>query len=213
MMMQKQIVGIIFAASIVGGIGAGVIANAVTSNDPATATATAKDDSPTASDTVSPAAPTKAEDFVIAPGMVGPVKAGMTKKEAEATGLFDVDVVPVDGCIVVPLVWKKQYADTFDVKAAGNGEVTSIGVLAKGPTTKAGIGVGSTLADLKAAVAYATPVEAGYLQTGVYDYDSHTGRWIGYLFNPAVADIKNGDKVTFIEVTKGGQPRLIRDGC
>ncbi len=219
-MMKIQIVGIVFAASIAGGIGAGVIANAVTSSHPALA----KGDKPTASATTTvprpsaagptSAVPTQAENFVIAPGIIGPVKAGMTKKEAAATGLFDVDVAaPADGCPMRPLEWKKEYANTFDILTAGNGEVMSIGVRAKGPTTEAGIGVGSTLADVKAAVADATPVEAGYGQTGVYDFDPQTGRWLGYLFDPAVGDIQNGDKVTFIEVTKSGQPGLMRDGC
>lgn len=221
-MMKKQIVGVLFAVSIVGGIGAGVLANAMTSDSPASASADKATDQPSSdkpsadkpSATVTSSGPDQAEDFVISPGAVGPVKPGMTKADAEATGLFDSDIPPAaEGCEVIPLAWKEPYAKTFDVLTVGNGEIVSIGVHSKGPTTKEGLGIGSTYAEVSKNVEDPTAIEAGYAQTGVYDYDSQTGGWIGYLFAPAVDDIKATDRVTLIEVTKGSQPGLMRDGC
>lgn len=202
-MMKKQIAAAVLAVSVAAGVGTGVVADALTTDDPATATPKAPADVPDA-----------AADFVIAPGAVGVVQAGMSKAEAVATGLFDADVkAPVEGCPAYPLVWKKAYQDYFDVLTVGNGEIVSIGVRAKGPATKDGLGVGSTFADVQAGVEDGTAVEAGYGQSGLFDYDQETGRWIGYLFNPAVDDLTPDSTVSFVEVTKGSQPSLMRDGC
>ena len=129
-MMKKQIVGIVFATSIVGGVGAGVLANALTSDSPATASPTASSATPTTkgtggAGTGTPTAmptsdtPTSAADLTIAPGELGPVRAGMSKAEALATGLFDADVQPVEGCQVIPLQFKKPFSDSVDVQTVG----------------------------------------------------------------------------------------------
>lgn len=202
-MMKKQIAAAVLAVSVAAGVGTGVVADALTTEDPATATAKPPVDVPDA-----------AADFVIAPGAVGVVQAGMSKADAVATGLFDADVkAPVEGCPDYPLVWKKAYQDYFDVLTVGNGEIVSVGIRATGPTTQDGLGVGSTFADVQASVEDGTAVEAGYGQSGLFDYDQDTGRWIGYLFNPAVGDLTPDAEVTFVEVTKGSQPSLMRDGC
>jgi hypothetical protein len=203
-MVNKQMAALVLAVSVVGGIGTGVVANALTTDEPAAV----KTSGPSTD------VPAVAADFVIAPGAVGVVQAGMSKTDALATGLFDADVkAPVEGCADSPLVWKANYADYFDVQTLGNGEIASIGVRKQGPVTKDGLGVGSSVADVQASVEDGTPVEAGYGQSGLFDYDGQTGRWIGYLFDPAVDDLEDTDTVTFVEVTKGSQPGLMRDGC
>ncbi|MET0766226.1 MAG: hypothetical protein ABWY50_01140, partial [Aeromicrobium sp.] len=131
-----------------------------------------------------------------------------------ATGLFDADVkAPVEGCPGYPLQWKTEYEDHFDVQTVGNGEIVSIGVRAEGPTTEDGLGVGSSFADVRANIENGAAIEAGYGQSGLFDYDRQTGRWIGYLFDPAPDELQDSDVVTFVEVTKGAQPSLMRDGC
>lgn len=227
-MMKKQIAGIVFAASVVGGVGAGVLANALTSDSPATASpgatsattgATPAADGTGGTGTGTPqempvSTPGEPSDLTIAHGAIGPVSAGMSKKDALATGLFNTDLeAPVEGCPAPPLEWKVPFSDAFDVLTVGNGEIISLGVREKGPVTQDGIGVGSSLADVKATIDEPTPVEAGYAQTGLYDYDQQTGRWIGYLFDAAPDAVKATDPVTFVEVTKGAQPGLMRDGC
>jgi hypothetical protein len=43
---------------------------------------------------------------------------------------------------------------------------------------------------------------------------SHAQMFIGFLFGDAtVSSIKGSSKITFIEVTLGDNPDLIRDGC
>ncbi|CAN5321625.1 hypothetical protein BH09ACT10_BH09ACT10_26840 [soil metagenome] len=215
-MMTRRIAGIFLALSVVGGIGTGVIANALATEEPASATepkATAST-SPTSAPTTN--APTKDTPvpFRLSPGSIGPVSAGMSKADALATGYFDADVpAPVEGCAASPLVWKKEYAEKFDVQTVGNGEITSIGVRDSEIRTASGLGVGSTYGEVRAAIADSVAVEAGYGQSGVFDYDADNGGWIGYLFDPAVSDLKDSDKVSFVEVTKGDQPGLMRDGC
>lgn len=83
----------------------------------------------------------------------------------------------------------------------------------KGPQTAAGVGVGSTLGELKEAYAadLSDPADAGYGQSGAFL--SEGDAWIGFLFDPAAADVSDSSPVTFIEVTKGNKPDLMRDGC
>ncbi|KQV76816.1 hypothetical protein ASC61_18435 [Aeromicrobium sp. Root344] len=213
-MMKKQIAALVLGVSVAGGIGAGVLANALTTNTPAAA---ADDDKGTYKTIATPptrAAPATLKDMVISPGRLGDVRIGMSKKEALATGLFDADTPPpVDGCPVLPLTWKKTYGDLVDVGTLGNGEISSIGIRDKAPRTEDGLGVGSTYGEVRAAIEDGKPVEAGYSQSGLYEYDPQTGGWIGYLFDATVDQLKDSDPVTFVEITKNAQPGLMRDGC
>lgn len=197
--MNIKIAGLVLAISVVGGAGVGVIAHAVTTEEPAQA---------------EPQKRLATGDFVLAPGAVGPVRAGMSKAEALATGYFKADVAPaVDGCVALPLAWKALYARAFDVQTVGNGEITSLGVRTKKATTADGIGVGSSYDKVRAAYPEESLVEAGYSQSGVRVFDSENGSWIGFLFDSSVDKISGSSPVTFIEVTKGAEPGLMRDGC
>jgi hypothetical protein len=208
-MMKKQIAALVLAGSVAGGIGAGVLVNAATTNEPASAAPSSPDPSnPNPSNTAA------ADVLELAPGRVGPVQAGMTKAQAMATGFFDADLpAPVEGCPVIPLAWKTKYGDTYDVQTLGNGEISSIGVRGSGVTTSAGIGVGSTYEEVKAAYPDESLLDAGYNQAGIRVFDRQDGGWIGFLFNTKPDAITGSDPVTFVEVTKGAEPGLMRDGC
>jgi hypothetical protein len=178
--------------------------DATTRSPSATASATP---TPTPSPTV--VAPA---DLVVVPGAVGPAKAGMPKADALETGLFDADVPPpVEGCPTIPLQWKKQYTGVDVI--ASEGSIISIGVFKGGPKTSKGIGYGSTLDDLTTAYPHLSPVvDAGFNQAGAYEVAGD--RFIGFLFGDAtISSIKGSSKITFIEVTAGNKPDLIRDGC
>ena len=170
--------------------------------------------SPAPSEPATGATPKAASDLVIDEGELGPVTIGMSKEDALATGLFDADVAPaVDGCPAPPLTWKEPFKDAVDVLTKEDGSVASLGVRGKGPHTEDGIGVGSTLADLKAAEGddLTGPEAAGYGQSGAFIEDD--GAWIGFLFDAAPDAIKDDSAITFIEVSKGNKPGLMRDGC
>jgi hypothetical protein len=165
---------------------------------------------PTASATPTVVAP---EDLVVELGAVGPARAGMSKADALKTGLFDADVPPpVEGCPTFPLQWKKQYRGV-DVLTRDDGSISSLGVFKGGPKTAKGIGYGSTLDDVTKAYPNLSPVvDAGFNQAGAYEFSDD--RFIGFLFGDAtVSSIKGSSKITFIEVTAGDKPDLIRDGC
>jgi hypothetical protein len=155
--------------------------------------------------------PAASSDLVVRPGAIGPVKAGITKDEALATGLFDADVKGAEGC-TFELQWKKQFTGV-DVLTREDGSIGSLGVTAGGPKTEEGIGVGSTLADVKAAYPELSPVsEAGFDQAGAFlaAGEDH----IGFLFGEATeTTVKDSSKVSFIEVTNGKRPELMRSGC
>lgn len=201
-MKKQKIVGIVLAATLAGGIG--VLANVLTSNDAASAESRP---------TTSSAAPTSAADLELSPGAAGPVKVGDSMADAIESGLFDSNLpAPVEGCPTIPLEWKEPFAGTFDVQSLPNGDVASIGVRKAGPKTADGLGIGSTLADVLA-VTKGKAVEAGYGQTGVLVYDATSQGWIGYLFDTEVANASDNDTVSFIELTNGEKPGLMRDGC
>lgn len=219
-MKKTQIVGALIAIAISGGTG--VLAGCGSTDSPESSAQAQTSATPATSTPATPAPATPASStvatkpgpaVVLAPGQAGPVKVGMSKAEASATGLFDVDVdVDVAGCPVRPLTWKQAYSDALDVQTLKNGEVASIGVRGQGPKTQAGLGIGSSLAEVFAQYPRAKTVAAGYGQTGVLVQGSNEG-WIGFLFNPEPQDVKSTSKVSFIELTSGEKPSLIRDGC
>lgn len=168
-----------------------------------------------------PASPGTAEpttgtaQLVLAPGRVGPVLVGMPKAEAIETGLMVAgSEPPVDGCPTPPLLWKPPHDKQLDVKVDMDGNVASIGTM-KDATIKtaAGVGLGTTLAEVQDAYPEAAdPKDAGYGQSGVIVTEGKT-KHLGFLFNPPAAKLTDDDEVTFIEITEGEEPALIRDGC
>lgn len=195
-MMNKQIAGLVLAVSVLGGVGAGALAEALT------------DDSPTTNRAAG------GNELTLGPGAVGPITAGMSKDQALATGYFVADVAgPAEGCLALPLAWKDTHAETFDVHTLDNGEIVSIGVRRPGVATGDGIGVGSTYDEVAAQYPDESLVEAGYGQSGIRSLDRENGGWIGFLFDAPPSDIERSDPVTFVEVTKGVEPSLMRDGC
>ncbi len=164
---------------------------------------------PPATDSAS--APTE-DTLTLGYGSLGPARIGMSKADAAKTELFVVDPpAPVEGCEPFHLVFKKDLQDKgLDVIAEEDG-IHALGIRKPGFKTAQGIGVGSTLAEVKAAYPGLTDTEeAGYGQTGAFTTDGT--HYIGFLFNEAPGDITDASKVTFVETTKE-KPGLMRDGC
>lgn len=208
--MKRLFVALVATLLVLGGCG---------SDDPPTPKETTAAPSPEPSAPAEPATPSATEPapvpakLVVVPGAVGPVRAGMSKADALKTGLFNADgPPPVEGCPPYPLQWKKKYKG-LDVLTRDDGSVSSIGVFKDGPRTSKGIGYGSTLDDLTKAYPNLSPVvDAGFNQAGAYEFTDT--EFIGFLFGDAtVSDIKGSSKITFIEVTVGDKPDLIRSGC
>lgn len=171
-----------------------------------------KGESPRSTSTPTRTSPESAADIVLAAGAAGPVSVGMSRADAVATGLFATDLPsPVDGCPAPALAWDERFDDALDVQTLKSGEIASIGVRSAGPETGAGLSVGSSYADVLAAHPGAHAVRAGFDQTGVLVQDGDA--WIGYLFDAELEDVRATDKVSFIELTEGEKPSLIRDGC
>ncbi len=181
---------------------------------PTPSTTSASTSATTATPTTEPTASLPAvAELTVAPGRIGPVRAGMTRDEALATGLFDEDV-PVRGEDCgrdTPLGWKPAYASSLDVLTTEDGTVVSLGVRGDQPRTADGLGVGSTLREVSGAYETAEMTEAGYGQTGVFVTDGDD--WLGFLFDEDTEAVGPTSTVTMVEVTSGTRPTLTRDGC
>lgn len=222
--MKQQVAAGILAVSMIGGVGTGWVAHQLGSDDPKgtpSASPSASATTPTSDKTTTPApdpTPEKpvlqpASSLRILPGQVGPVKVGMSKAEAYATGYFDKDVTSKT-CdnYVDRLLWKPAYKGNFDVFTLDDGEVSAIGIFKPGPTTRSGLQIGSTYKAVKDVLGEdATPVEAGYSQTALMVNEGDS--WIGFLFDRQPGEISDSAKVVFMEVTRGRLPDLMRDGC
>lgn len=210
--MKRTFVALVATLLVLGGCG---------SEDPQEPEQTVSSPSPQPNASPEPTTPAPTEpapapapaDLVVKLGAVGPVRADMSKAEALKTGVFDADVPPpVEGCPNFPLKWKKQYKGV-DVLTRDDGSISSLGVFKGGPKTSKGIGYGSTLDELTKAYPNLSPVvDAGFNQAGAYEFTDT--EFIGFLFGDAtVSSIKGSSKISFIEVTVGDKPDLIRDGC
>lgn len=220
-MRLKPAALVLVSALALGGV-AGVLVRSVqddrAAGDERPAASAPSDPSASATPTPTPTptpstAPAAADPAVLSPGRAGPVEVGMSKDAALATGFLDGDVPGADGCPDLPLAWKPALADTFDVQTLGNGEISSIGVRGTEPRTGAGLGVGSTADEVRRVVDEDTAQDAGFGQSGLFEYDDQTGRWIGYLFDASPDRLRGTDVVSFVELTKGVQPELVRSGC
>lgn len=157
--------------------------------------------------------PADVAPFVVAPGRVGAAKVGMSKSQAAATGLFNTDVDHgADDCRgVTPLEWKPSVSKSLDVLTESDGSIAAMGILAGGPKTAEGIGVGSTFQQVRDAYADLTPIEeAGFDQSGNYIVVGDL--YLGFLYDVGPFDATDSSKVTFMEVDDQ-KPGLIRSGC
>jgi hypothetical protein len=235
-MKQQVAVGIVAAALVVGA-GTGLVVREVRSDDAAVTSATSSTPSvsasPTPNDQDSPT-PTPTEEATSEPdaseepvadtdplplgkmqintGAVGPVRVGMSQRQALATGYFDADV-PSEGCEGTdPLRWTSNYYNALDVLTDRAGAIASIGISGRGPKTRSGLEINSTLAEVRDVIGPEhEPRAAGYGQTGLFVNDGDA--WIGFLFDARPDDVSQDSVVSFIEVTRGARPGLVRDGC
>lgn len=153
----------------------------------------------------------------LSPSGWGPVKLGMTKAEAAATCLLEVDVKDRVCEGTEPLVPKAPYTSSFDIILDRTGRVIDLGGAGKNLETDGGVRVGSSLAYVKAAYPQATgPTDLGgdaapYHQSGVFIRDGEN--YLGLLFDKPAAQVRHTDVVRFMEISQGRPPGLFRDAC
>ena len=187
-----------------------LLAGACGGSDEPTAEPT-KTTSPSASE--SPAS----EELVAAPGRIGLAEVGMTVDQANATGLFEPRQTPDDDpCKEAygPIQWKAPNTENLlvgvDTKGADKDKITVMGVRESVKTAK-GVGIGSTLTDVKAAYPDAKVEESDASGAVVYRRDGE--KWLGIAFAEQPNEVKDGSKVVFMEVTSGEKPTAYLSGC
>lgn len=160
--------------------------------------------SPSASE---PTMPADLESVVIEPGKVGPFVVGMPASEALAKGFVRE---PNEDPPCPAFAATKPMQDVAVVFSASEPKPKLLGVLVKveGPRTSEGIGVGTSIADLKATYGDELRPEEGDFGEKVWRiYEGD--RAMGFSSN---AGTKSNAKIDAIEVFAKGDP-VIWDGC
>ena len=167
-------------------------------------------DEPSATESPSASEPA-VEELVAAPGAIGPVQVGMTLDEADATGLFEPrEVADDDPCKdeYGPIQWKAPNTEALMVDVEDD-KVSRLGIRDTVKTAK-GIGVGSTLADVKAAYPDAKVEDSQALGSTIYRQDGE--KWLGFGFVETPDEIKDDSKLVFMEVALE-KPSVYLSGC
>jgi hypothetical protein len=154
---------------------------------------------------------------IVKPGQVGKGQVGMTIAEAMATGEFNrnVENPPCEPVRLQPKgAWKNQYV------VFARAKITGMAVFGTRPRTGTGLGVGSTVRELREV--YGTrlskPRVVGYEQWGLFVKlgKGADRKWLGFLLGdafPADGPLRPRDKVTLMGVSQGSRPDLLLDGC
>ncbi|HUQ00029.1 MAG TPA: hypothetical protein VM093_06155 [Aeromicrobium sp.] len=148
-------------------------------------------------------------DLTIAPGSLGPAKAGMTKREALDTGLFSQQKFdPSEKCKASALKWKKQYKNV-EVHTDAAGTIRSLRVVGPGAKTQFGTQVGSDLADVRGSYSSALHGPSKRDRIHSVGFVQKGDAWMGFLFEDDPDD-EVLDPIAMIELTKGTKPQLRR---
>jgi len=223
--MNRRIAAALVALSIIAGAGVGLLIHQL-NDGPAEAHTTTPSDTassptptPTKKTPVTPktsvvAPPVSSQSLVISPGRIGAIAIGMTSQQALATGLIVRDTERENICDGTFYRWKSDQAHAaLDLFTDNAGKVVSMGVSRGTYPTDHDIRIGDRLSTVREAygTSVSAPEEAGYGQSGVFVQDGD--RWLGLLFDQAPAQVDETSRVTFMEVTRGDKPGLMRDGC
>lgn len=216
--MNRKIGGALVALSILTGIGVGFAAQR-SADTPASASSP-RSSSPTPASnetsrttpTETTSAPKEGEIGDVIPGGVEPIMTGMTIDDALETGLIEQDF---DSCVGSTNSWRwtGDLSIGLDVLVDQNRLVSFIGISRPVTATVEGITVGSTLADLRSAYdrQLTGPEKTDYGQATMFlEVDN---RWIGFMFDESPDQLTDRSKITFMEVSGGRKPGLVRDGC
>lgn len=148
------------------------------------------------------------------PGTFEPVRVGDNVDKYVAAGYLVADIKRESICDGNYWKWAGQLSEGLDVVANNEGVIGSLGMQRDGLETAEGISIGNTLQALRDTYGkeLSEPQANDYGLAGVFLQGNGDG-WLGFGFEVAPDKLKPTSRVTFMEVSKGRQPGMLRDGC
>lgn len=165
--------------------------------------------------TVSASVPVSSEELTIGFGSLGTARIGMTVAQAMATGLFDRPKSSPQGCpdrlLEFRGIFRNVTVTNDAAKRIDTFGIYEYGLTGTGPRTAAGIHVGSTETELKAA--YGSRLGPGLPTFYGHAYEVHEGRnYINFFIGKDNQD-RPLTTIGGIQVTAGSRYDFNTDGC
>lgn len=213
--MNPRLAVVLVAFSMVLGVGAGSLVSALDSRQSraaapsgTTATSTTPEPTPT-QETAAPTGP-DGKPLELTLGAIGPVVVGDKVFEHMRTGYLVADQDPP--CDGNHWLWAGELSPGLVVSATPDGTIRALGVSRPGIADPAGIGIGSTLQDLRDAYGELLNPPEQSDQGVAWAWVSEHGTWIGYALGP-INEVGPDSKVEFIEVGTGEFVHHFEDAC
>lgn len=149
----------------------------------------------------------------VVPGAFEPVEAGMSIQEAINTGFIERDLKRAEGCEGTYWKWKGQLAEGLDIIVGDDKQVSFLGMSKDGLETAEGISIGNSYRALTRTYGdrLSDPVRLDYGNAGAFLRDGN--KWIGFAMDNEPGRLADSSRISFIEVSSGTRPGLLRDGC
>lgn len=149
----------------------------------------------------------------VVPGAIGPVAADRQVFEYMRAGYLVADQDPP--CDGNHWLWAGQWAEGMYVSADPRGDIAALGMTRAGPGTAEGISVGNSLKAVRETYGPALqgPEPTDYGMARFFLEDG--GRWVGFLFEEDIAELRPLSRVHAVEVTVGERPGFgsLLDAC
>ncbi len=149
----------------------------------------------------------------VIPGAFEPVPVGADIRVAVDAGFMERDPQREETCEGTFWKWRGQLSQGLDVIVDQNQRIAALGMSRAGLETAEGISIGNSFGALVQTYGdrLQGPVRMDGGQAGAFLQEGD--KWIGFGMDNEPGQLAETSRIAFIEVTRGAQPGLLRDGC